>query len=622
MPKHRLGAILIVGAVASALALLMRPASGSSAGSYSVSIVTGSTAMTAMTNFSTGHATVACPSGSTLVGGGDELTRSGSPVPNDGAVTLGLYPSDGSGSPLTSGTTPSNWTAYSGYSGMAPGLDTVTAYGMCLGGGPAATVIESTTTSTDSLGPVTAICPSGTSLVGGGGGYQTFPGSNNTKVYDNYPSDAAGDPPSNGMANPTAWTFQGNSNDATAETTTVVAFCASDASVTTQVVNSAQTANSVTGGSTLADTVNCPSGTTLLDGGSIIANNPSGSGTGGQGVHIIGDYPSDGGGNPVTSSAGSWTVIAEDGGQNLTSLSTEALALCASAPAGGSGGGGGSTSTGSTTDATPTTTTTATAPTSGGGPAGTTTTSTEPKTVSLHAGRAGSLTIGGGAEMVTISWPKTSTGATSLTAVPATPFVPKSHGVAATSSAVQIVLTKGGKSVTHLDAPLDIGFPGAPGNITPAFTVDGIHWTAIPELGSSSLLTGLTDGWYRDRQGDLHILSLHATIFGLLSKGTGVTAGQEPAALGYQVARKLPRGGATLSLLVQPTRAGALTVTLTRKGRTLASWHRSLPAASRLLKLTLPRAASTAGADRLSLVLKAGGKVVTHAVSVTVVGGS
>ncbi len=165
----------------------------------SVSIVTASTPMPSMTNFSTAHATAACPSGSTLVGGGDELTRSGTPVPNDGAVTLGLNPSDSSGTPSRGGTTtPTNWTAYAGYSGMAPGLDTVTAYGMCLSGGPAATVIEAATTSTDSLGPVTAVCPSGSSLVGGGGGYTSFPGSNNTKVYDSFPSDAAGDVPPTG----------------------------------------------------------------------------------------------------------------------------------------------------------------------------------------------------------------------------------------------------------------------------------------------------------------------------------------------------------------------------------------------------------------------------------------
>ena len=599
--------LLLAAALIATLALLAATSSGRAA-SFSVSIVAASTPMPSMTNFSTAHATAACPSGSTLVGGGDELTRSGSPVPNDGAVTLGLNPSDASGSPVAGGTTtPTNWTASAGYSGMAPGLDTVTAYGMCLSGGPAATVIEAATTATASLGPVTAVCPGGSSLVGGGGGYTSFPGSNNTKVYDSFPSDAAGDVPSNGMTGPTAWTFQGNSNDATAETTTAVAFCATDAAVTTQVAVSSQNATTVTGGSTLPDTVTCPSGTTLLDGGSIIVNNPSGAGTGGQGVHVIGDFPSDGGGSPVTSSAGSWTVIAEDGGQNLTSLGTTALALCASAPS-GSGSGGGSTTTATTTTAltTPTTTTTATPPATGSGPASGTSTPAKAKTATLHSGKAGSLTVGSGSETVTISWPKAATGGTSLTAGPATPFVPKSHGVLATTAAVQVVVSKGRKTLTRLAVPLELEFPGAPGNVMPAFTVDGNHWTAIPELGSSTLLHGLTDGWYRDNHGDLHILTLHATIFGLLSKGTGLAAAQSrlPSATrsrgGSGSAAASYRFACSRPAPESPGHPG-------RKGRTLASWRRQLPAASRVLELALPRAAKSAGADGLSLVLKAAG---------------
>ncbi len=623
MPKQRQISLLLLGAAAAGLAFLIRPAPGRGAGTLSLSIVSASTAMPSTTNFSTAQATVACPSGSTLVGGGDELTRSGSPVPNDGAVTLGLNPSDSSGNTVSGGTaTPSNWTASAGYSGMAPGLDTVTAYGMCASGGPAATVIEAATTATDSLGPVTAVCPSGSSLVGGGGGYTSFAGSNNTKVFDSFPSDAAGDVPSDGATGPTAWTFQGNSNNATAETTTAIAFCATDAAVATQVAASSQTASAVAGGSTLADTVSCPSGTTLLGGGSVITDNPSGPGTGGQGVHVIGDYPSDGSGNPATGAAGSWTVIAEDGGQNLTSLGTEALALCATAPSGGGGGGGGgggSTTTTTTTTAsttTPTTTTTATAPTSGSGPAAGTSNPAPSKTATLHSGKAGSLTVGAGAETVTISWPKTATGGTSLTAAPVTPFVPKSHGVPATTAAVQVVVGKGSKTLTHLGAPLELTFPGAPGNVTPAFTVDGTHWTAIPELGSSTLLPGLSDGWYRDKLGDLHILALHATIFGLLKSGAGLTAAREPAALGYLTPSKATLAGGTLKLSVLATRPGTLKVSLSRKGRLVSSWRRTLPGSGRLLQLPLSPAAQRAGIYKLELSLTAGGAEVKHTLTI------
>src|SRR5262249_52989624 len=139
------------------LSLLAGATLGRGAGSLSVAIVSASTAMTSTTTFSTAHATAACPGGSVLVGGGDELTRSGGPVPNDGAVPLGLNPSDSSGTPVSSGsTTPTYWTAIAGYSGMAPGVDTVTAYAMCASGTFSATVVQVATTSTNTLGPITA----------------------------------------------------------------------------------------------------------------------------------------------------------------------------------------------------------------------------------------------------------------------------------------------------------------------------------------------------------------------------------------------------------------------------------------------------------------------------------
>lgn len=53
------------------------------------------------------------------------------------------------------------------------------------------------------------------------------------------------------------------------------------------------------------------------------------SGSGGQGVHVIGDFPSDSSGTPVSNgSAADWTVQAQAGGQALPSLSTEGMALC------------------------------------------------------------------------------------------------------------------------------------------------------------------------------------------------------------------------------------------------------------------------------------------------------
>jgi hypothetical protein len=326
---------LVVCCIAASLAALVLPTVAGAA--PSVSIVSAPTPMPSMTNFTSVTATATCPAGSTLVGGGDALTRGSAPVTNDGSVTLGVYPSDSAGARSATGAiTPMSWTAAAGYSGQAPGLDTVTSYAVCATGVTSATTVQVVSAGMNSLGPVTAPCPAGTSLVGGGGGYTAFPTgvSNNTKLYDSFPSDAAGDLPAAGAANPTAWTVQGNSNSATGAMTAAVALCATDVAVPTVVATATNSpTGGITGGAAVAATVSCPAGTTLLAGGSDIVSNPSGPGTGGQGVHVIGDFPSDAAANPIGSgSAQSWTVIGMDGGQNLSSLSTEALALCAAAP--------------------------------------------------------------------------------------------------------------------------------------------------------------------------------------------------------------------------------------------------------------------------------------------------
>src|SRR5262249_4007522 len=151
--------------------------------------------MTGTTPFTAYKATATCAPGMTLVGGGDLITRAGAPALSDGAVTLGLFPSDASGNTAADGaTTPGSWTAGAGYSDPAPGLDTLTSYAICASGVAQATMVEVATTTTNSLGPVTAVCRPGTSLVGGGGGYTGFPsGGASTKFLNSYPSDAGGD---------------------------------------------------------------------------------------------------------------------------------------------------------------------------------------------------------------------------------------------------------------------------------------------------------------------------------------------------------------------------------------------------------------------------------------------
>jgi hypothetical protein len=142
----------------------------------------------------------------------------------------------------------------------------------------------------------------------------------------------------------------------------------------------------------------------------------------------------------------------------------------------------------------------------------------------------------------------------------------------------------------------------------PAYTVDGNHWYVIPSIGSSPLLPGLEDGYYRDSQGALHILTRHATIFGLLSSGTGLKPAQEPVAFGLRVT---PARG-KLSILVVPTRGGKLTVELRTAGKTVGSMNRTVPAAPRTFQL--PVAAK--GKLQVVVDLRAGGKRVAQSTSV------
>src|SRR5262249_2917461 len=108
----------------------------------SVSAVSASTAMTGGA-FTTHQATASGQTGRTLVGGGDELTLAGTPVPNNGAVTLGLDPSDASGNLSADGaTTPGSWTTTSGYAAQGPGTDTVTTYAMCASNITSATTVK------------------------------------------------------------------------------------------------------------------------------------------------------------------------------------------------------------------------------------------------------------------------------------------------------------------------------------------------------------------------------------------------------------------------------------------------------------------------------------------------
>jgi hypothetical protein len=104
--------------------------------------------------------------------------------------------------------------------------------------------------------------------------------------------------------------------------------CARANRISTQVV-SVDLAGPTAAGTSMTATLPCPSqGTTVLLGGGVYVT--AGGGIPSTGVHLRGTFPSDSGGNPITSGhASAWTGVVHTGGQVAPGTDTTVFALCA-----------------------------------------------------------------------------------------------------------------------------------------------------------------------------------------------------------------------------------------------------------------------------------------------------
>jgi hypothetical protein len=285
-------------------------------------------------------ATVPCPSGTVLIGGGIQIGRAAdAATPGNGLKVNGTMPSDSAGTAVANGATdPAFWTAVGGFGGQSEAGDQVTTFAMCSTGGPAHTVVETASVSgvpTQGSPPLiaTANCPSGTSLVGGGA-LGTPPSEPSFKPIASYPSNSAGLASANGDQNPTSWSTYGSAGQPNAATqvTTAFAVCSTDTTVQTQVAR-VDSVGPQTGSTYTTSTVVCASGA-LLDGGASIdlaGAQPQ------QGVHLRGSYPSDATGSPLGNGAlnpGSWGAVVQAGGQNTPGTNVHTFALCVAGPQG------------------------------------------------------------------------------------------------------------------------------------------------------------------------------------------------------------------------------------------------------------------------------------------------
>src|SRR5262249_32803960 len=146
----------------------------------------------------------------------------------------------------------------------------------------------------------------------------------------------------------------------------------------------------------------------------------------------------------------------------------------------------------------------------------------------------------------------------------------------------------------------------------PAYSEDGKTWTAIPQCPTAGTLpAGWPDCYYRAADGTLHILTIHATYYALLKKGSKVTAALVLHATAKVAANKL-------KLSVRATLPGTVKLTLEHKGKALASWSRPVATRAKSLVLSLPAKARAAGSYVLVLDLKVAKEHAHQALTVKV----
>lgn len=281
-------------------------------------------------------AVAACPAGTALVGGGIQVGRADPAdptTPTNGLRVKGTDPSDATGAPVANfAINPRHWTAEGTFGGQSEDGDQVTSFAMCATAGSVLRLVAVASingpTAAATTASVTATCPAGTTLVGGGA-LGTPASSPSFKPVGSFPSDASGTMAPDGARNPRSWTAIGSAGGGAdpANVTTAFAVCSISPFVQTTVVR--VDAPGPTVGSTFTTVpATCATGTRLLGGG-VNADNSTGPLQ--QGVHLRGSYPSDAAGKPVGNGAvdpTTWTGIVQAGGQPTPHTVTHTFALC------------------------------------------------------------------------------------------------------------------------------------------------------------------------------------------------------------------------------------------------------------------------------------------------------
>ena len=94
-------------------------------------------------------------------------------------------------------------------------------------------------------------------------------------------------------------------------------------------------------------------------------------------------------------------------------------------------------------------------------------------------------------------------------------------GLSADSTVVDVTafMRSNHAPVTDLNEVADIQFPHNLEGSTPMTSQDGKTWRAIAQLPTFNLPDGQTDGWFRDSDGTVHVLTRHLTYYALVTHG-------------------------------------------------------------------------------------------------------
>jgi CSLREA domain-containing protein len=229
------------------------------------------------------------------------------------------------------------------------------------------------------------------------------------------------------------------------------------------------------------------------------------------------------------------------------------------------------------------------------------------------ADKGGTVTLGSGASAAVVAWQ-----ASSFPASVTVSLAPVTSGLSNPGAfTLQLSVTgANGKPITTFDAPVEVTFPKPPPGLVPSYSLNGISWTAMPQLKSPSLPAGYKDGWYRDSTGTIHIFTLHATYYGLLNGSTPAT--RELAAQ-ITVPSVIQAGSKHLDVSIDPTLSGRATLIWRAGGRILARAGGALKASSaRHFALAVPR--SLGSTTTLDVAVNARGERWTRTVTVRVTG--